>query len=393
MNKHLTKLFVALIAACPLANALAQDFDSGSDGSYGAMNITANTTLNLPSNGVFNCTTINVATGVTLKFNRNPLNTPVYLLAKSNVTISGTIDVGGRPGTQSPPVGGQGGPGGFDGGSPGFDILPPGAGYGPGGGRGGSESTSPNGVGSGSYATVGQHSNSTNRGAAYGNALVVPLIGGSGGGGIVGTAGVAGRGGSGGGGAVLIASTTRIIVSGGIFARGGVFVNGPYNNGSGGAVRLVAPIVSGGGSINVLGGVDNNQSFGGAGRIRIDAIDRSTLGLVLQGPGTVGGFMAVFPSPLPRLDILQAADTVIPEGNPAPVQVLLPFGSTSNRTVTVQARDFNAAVPINVVLTPEVGLPRVYPMTIQNAASNPATATVNVILPANTVVTINAWTR
>ena len=93
------------------------------------------------------------------------------------------------------------------------------------------------------------------------------------------------------------------------------------------------------------------------------------------------------------MDILQAADTNIPEGNPAPVQVQLPFGSTTNRTVTVQARDFNASVPIAVVLTPDSGRPQVYPVTIDNVAANPATITVDVTLPVNTVVTINAWTR
>ena len=75
------------------------------------------------------------------------------------------------------------------------------------------------------------------------------------------------------------------------------------------------------------------------------------------------------------------------------MQVQLPFGSTTNRTVTIQARDFNAAVPINVVLTPDSGVPQVYLVTIDNAAANPATITVPVTLPVNTLVTINAWTR
>src|SRR5258706_7032184 len=74
-------------------------FDSGSTGEYGPMNITSNTTLDLPVDGKFHCTTINVATNATLRFNRNPLNTPVYLLATSNVTINGTIDVSGSAGT------------------------------------------------------------------------------------------------------------------------------------------------------------------------------------------------------------------------------------------------------------------------------------------------------
>ena len=63
------------------------------------MNITTNTTLALPTNGIFNCTTITIASGATLKFNPNALNTPVYLLATNDVTINGTIDVSGSLGT------------------------------------------------------------------------------------------------------------------------------------------------------------------------------------------------------------------------------------------------------------------------------------------------------
>jgi hypothetical protein len=193
----------------------------------------------------------------------------------------------------------------------------------------------------------------------------------------------------------LIASTTRINVSGSIVARGGgdSIPAIHHRNGSGGGIRLLAPVVSGGGIINVQSGSAVYPNYGGLGRIRIDTIDRTALQFNFQGPASVGAFMAVFPNPLPRLDILQAADTNIPEGNSAPVQVQLPFGSSTNRTVTIQARDFNAEVPINVVLTPDTGRPQVYSVTITNIAANPATITVPVTLPVNTLVTVNAWTR
>src|SRR2546430_13778595 len=85
------------LASNPLC-AQSQPFDSGSDGSYGPLDITANTTLDLPPDGILKCTTITIASGATLKFNRNALNTPVYLLATGNVTLDGTIDVsGGSP--------------------------------------------------------------------------------------------------------------------------------------------------------------------------------------------------------------------------------------------------------------------------------------------------------
>src|SRR5881296_1745549 len=99
---HCTKGALATLlatAACLEHKASGQPFSSGSDGSYGPLNITSDTTLDLPTNGIFNCTTISVARSMTLRFNRNPLNTPVYLLATSNVVIDGVIDVSGKNGS------------------------------------------------------------------------------------------------------------------------------------------------------------------------------------------------------------------------------------------------------------------------------------------------------
>lgn len=103
--------------------------------------------------------------------------------------------------------------------------------------------------------------------------------------------------------------------------------------------------------------------------------------------------MVVFPIPTPQLSIIQAAGTVIAEGTPAPVQIQLPYNSTTNRTVTVQARDFNAVVLVDVLLTPESGASVKYQTNIDNTVVNPATAVVNVVVPVNTVVNVKAWTR
>src|SRR5947209_533103 len=167
----LSALFLSSLIACA---SPAQNFSSGSDGSYGPLNITSNTTLTLPSNGTFNCTTITIASGATLTFNRNPLNTPVYLLATSNVLLNGYIDVSGKQGSGSSR--GEGGPGGFDGGNPGLGpSVPPGAGYGPGGGKGGPDDNTDNSAGAGAYGSVPAAGNSTNKGASYGSPLLVPL--------------------------------------------------------------------------------------------------------------------------------------------------------------------------------------------------------------------------
>src|SRR6266550_473614 len=70
-------------------------FNSGSDGSYGPLSPTSNTNLDMPPDGIFHCTTINIPNGVIVYFNRNGLNTPVYLLAQSNVVISGALNLEG----------------------------------------------------------------------------------------------------------------------------------------------------------------------------------------------------------------------------------------------------------------------------------------------------------
>ncbi len=394
MTKTTKMTALSLLAVSAVAShSLAQNFSSGSDGSYGPINITSNTTLDLPTNGIFNCTTISVAANATLSFNRNPLNTSVYLLATGDVAINGTIDVSGKPGSTSPPIGGAGGPGGFDGGVPGDNAgpIPPGAGYGPGGGKGGVYADAVSGAGSGSYGSIASSGNSTNKGAIYGSPLLVPLVGGSGGGG---SSGAPGRGGDGGGGAILVASNTRIEITnaGKIYASGGGCNS--VQNGSGGAIRLIAPLVAGNGILRARGVSEMGCSvYGGDGRIRIDCTDRRALQLGALPSARVGAFMTVFPNPIPRLDIVEAAGTLVPEGTGGPVLVTLPFGSPTNQTIKVQARNFNGVVPINVVLTPESGDPVTFPATIDNQAANPAMATVNVVVPVNVVVTVNAWTR
>ena len=65
-----------------------------SDGSDGPFNpIGPLFTVDLPSDGIFNFTTINIPEGVTVKFNRNAANTPVYFAATDDVIINGVIDV------------------------------------------------------------------------------------------------------------------------------------------------------------------------------------------------------------------------------------------------------------------------------------------------------------
>lgn len=394
----------------------AQDFVSGSTGADGALNVTTDRTIQLPPNGILNYTTVNVAEGATLTFFRNALNTPVYMLATSNVTISGTIDVSGKA-PIAPFAGGVGGPGGFDGGPGGFTasggaITRAGAGLGPGAGRSGNFNFGVPGegtAGSGAYSTRGDFFASYQNpkvGQVYGSSLLIPIVGGSGGGGIDGDPN---GGGSGGGGALLIASSTLIQINsnGRLQSYGGSFNEGDpkHNLGSGGAIRLVAPRVYGNGTITVPGGF--SRPFGmyaGSGRIRIDSIfkyeptnaanQNLSINFFPNDVTSVGSTMIVFPPNNPRLDLVKAAGRDIVEGTGSRVNIQLPFGSDTNQTVTIQARDFNRSVPIRVVLTPASGDPLSYDATINNPnANNPAQAVVPVKIPMNQVVEINAWTR
>lgn len=382
-----TALFILL--AAPL-HCAAQPFQSGSDGSFGPINTGGTTlTLDVPPDGIFRASTINVGSGGRLQFRRNALNTPVYLLAAGDVVISGTIDVSGTRGSGSAP--GSGGPGGFDGGAPGSVGLPGGDGQGPGAGRNGlSVGNNADDAGPGSYATASTTGPAAKRGPTYGNPLLFPIVGGSGGGG---AAGNPGWGGGGGGGALIIASSTRITLSGTIRATGGQALSSTVQNtGSGGAVRLVAPIVSGNGSIDVRG--DGGNSGKGDGRIRVDALDRTGIAFGYQPvtSASVGGLMAVFPDPLPRLDIVEAAGRAIPVDS-GPTQVLLPTGSPPNQTIKVRARDFGQTVPIRVVLTPDNGPSQSFDAQIDNAAANPAEIAVNVSFPPNVLTHVHVFSR
>jgi hypothetical protein len=390
----LTAFCLPLCAALLLsvAPAMGQPFSSGSTGADGDLHVTNHLTLNLPPDGVFHFNTITVDWNRTLTFNRNALNTPVYLLARSNVMIAGEIRVDGkdRPGNFQ---GGAGGPGGYDGGFGGFisgtNALPAGAGKGPGGGLRGENSSI---VGSGAYSTAVKATGTSRSGTNYGNPLLIPLVGGSGGGGVDGSIN---GGGGGGGGAILIASDTVIRIPGGtVTASGG---GGEANNsGSGGAIRLVSPRVYGNGSLQVPGG----NSTAGLGRIRVDSVLKvepndptEFLGLNMTPGYTLGANMVVFPSNLPRLDVVAIGTNSIPFGTGSPVFFFFDVGASTNQTVTVQARNFNTnAVPIEVALIPDSGEKVTFPGVINNSV-NPGQLVVPVAVTPNTKVEVQAWIR
>lgn len=390
MFKHLIKTssmktkIIALLSLVIGGSSLhAQNpaFNNGSNGSYGPMNITANTTLQLPADGIFHCTTVSIA--ATLKFSKNPNNTPVYILATGDIVLSGLIDVSGK--NPSGPVGGFGGVGGFDGGAGQIGGIQSGSGFGPGGGRGMTASGTTQGPGA--YRIRGGFTAA--QGAVYGNSLIIPLVGGSGGGGCTNSGSPSGGGG--GGGAILLSSNTRVLFQNGtILANCGGGVSS-YSSGSGGAIRIVSPLVGGNVTVSATGagGIDS-----GSGRIRIDAFDISTLTFAGNPrPDAYGTVMVVFPSPIPKLSVSNAAGTAVAENAAGPVSVILPAGTNPNQTIQVRARDFGGVVPIRVRLVPESGDATTYDAFVDNTVDNPATANVPVTLPINTGVQVEVFTR
>ena len=304
-------LLLASLATIPITSFA---FDAGSDGSYGVINFTNNSTtpltntLALPADGIFRCGSINIGTNCYVNFTANALNTPVYLLAQSNIVVAGIIDVSGKPGQTNGSLPTIPGPGGFAGGAGGTPSasIPAGSGQGPGGGAPINNGTSTGGA----FATAGAGNSAT-----YGNLLLVPLVGGSGGGGFSGGSTYPAASGGAGGGAIVLASSTSVTMNGGILARGGnnVLIIAPYyisGGGSGGGVRIVAPSVSVAGFIDVSGGTNSSSpsgGYGGNGRVRIDTISTVNAKVIGNGEGgaipvvSYGRSLFVWPFASPQL--------------------------------------------------------------------------------------------
>jgi len=365
-------------------------FVSGSTGVDGAFNPTESQTLILPESGVFNFTTINIPSGVTIRFSRNARNTPVTILASGNVTISGAIDISGAVGTVG--LGGAGGPGGFSGGTGGPGGVPTLSsagvgGDGPGGGAGGPISNTAGvfGVGGGGgFATPGLPGNSSlsnavvgDGGPKYGLPTLIPLIGGSGGGGEGGRGAVAGSvtggGGGGGGGALLIASSGTIDFSApdtGIFridANGGSGMGSLVGGagGSGGAVRLVANRIIGTLRIGASGGGSSTGAHGGGGFVRLEAFDLTSLNLFSVNFGTPTPRVTmstpgvVIPANAPSIRIVSVAGIAPPNQPNGSLQgapdIILPANQSNPASVALAASNIPLGTTLQVTLTPETG--------------------------------------
>lgn len=226
---------------------------------------------------VFKFSSVTIGSGRIVRFINHPSRAPVIWLVEGDVDISinGTIDLRGEIAKNAFAGPGEPGPGGFRGGYGHSEVSGPSAGFGPGGAGvqsfvGGTNTR----ASSGSHATVGARGNlddpSNVPGPIYGNARVLPLLGGSGGASFSGVFSPLRRSGGAGGGALLIVAGGSIRIDGKIDASGGN--GGSVGGGAGGAIRLVAPVVSGLGRLIALGGISHpGPLVAGDGRIHIEA--------------------------------------------------------------------------------------------------------------------------
>ncbi len=355
--------------------ALSQ-VNTGSDGSDGALNPTADIVINMADHpsGVYKYSSVIIPNNVTVTFIPNASNTPVYWLVQSNVVINGTIDVRGQNGSGAQcgpaPTGGLGGPGGWAGGNGSPSIT---SGQGPGGGQfaipscitGWTIYESAN-ASFGNLGTTNYGCNSP--GPTYGNIFLIPLMGGSGG---SGTSDYSGVGGGGGGGAILIAASGSITLIGPILADAGSSscsgnCGAAAGGGSGGAVRLVAAKITGTGGIYTRGGAGGCTGHGGDGRVRFDTYENDFSGPIVHAVFTQGSQFIINPSSgqIPQLTVasiggvsvsappsgaLSTPDAVISsqQNNPIPVVVQcanLPL----NTQVTVSVKPMNGS-PVSAI--------------------------------------------
>jgi len=393
-------LLITIIAACFVwitAPQVHAAFNSGSTGADGALNPSANTTLQVPPSGVFNFTTINIPTGVSVTFTPNASNTPVTLLTTGDVVINGTISVTGKPGNtgSSGGLGGAAGPGGYRGGNGSSQSgVNGGGGFGPGGGNGATGLTGVTVAGAGSFGTAG---GGTSSGPTYGTTVLLPEVGGSGGGGGASGGSATGGGGGGAGGAILIASSGNITLNGGspITADGGaggagVTVGnggGGGGGGSGGAIRLIANTISGAGPVFARGGNGGVAgtivaAAGGKGRIRLEAFTISLTGNI--DPSASSGLPTVValtnPPTLSITSVAGQSAPATPTGGSGGVDITLP---TQTGPVTIQVAGHQVPTGTTVIVTvlPETGAP-VTGTAVLSGTLDSSTTSVSLSLPS-----------
>lgn len=402
------KFLIAVLFALLCASGLgAQTFNSGSNGSDGALDLTAQSgtivfnpasftpPLDPDGDSIYHFTTITIPSGLTLRFPAETLGVkPIIWLASGEVRIEGILDLDGGPGhsVAGPRIPPSAGAGGYQGGLGGTDTEAVQPGRGPGG--------APQAGGGAGYSSLGGGPSGAG-GPVYGNPFLIPLVGGSGGAGGSFAPSVPGNrfgaGGGSGGGAILIASSSSMNIHGGtIRANGGVGTcnsgegTAPQSSGggSGGAIRLMAVNISGSTTILANGGTScNGGGVGSKGRIRLEAFNLSLTGAISPSPATAPPGLVFPPASAPVIRIVSIGGTAVP-ASPTGSFVMPDVTLDNATTVTIQLEGSKVPVGtiVKVTLTPETG-------PIQTVDSTPLAGTFESSIATATVTLPHGFSR
>lgn len=385
--------FLAVMASiAPLLSAQVREFDSLSDESDGDLileprqtpydgNVVLGTPTSLDPTGgdplhgryVYHFRTVHIKEGATLRLGADTLGEgqPVVWLASGEVKIDGVVDLDGKFST-APGQRAEAGAGGYRGGTERAD------GNGPGGGRGGVHG------GGGAHLRAGVCAFCPGPSLPYGNAHLLPLLGGSGGAG-----GDADRGG-GGGGALLVASSVSIVIAptGSVSARGG---NGTDTStsiaggGSGGGLRFVAPMVRPDGRIAVGGGSGRSGAVGSPGRVRIESFVRLNSNVDPSESLSFGPPGLLFlPVTAPRVVVKRIGNVDVPAvvtGGPERPDVTI--DANGNVAIEVESTNVPLGTRVRLTVNPDVGNSTTAEVTLQAVPGQPSkgTASATVRLP------------
>jgi hypothetical protein len=412
-----TFLLVSILCFASAGLSQGQTFSSGSTGADGPLNITAqgvtnfdprtvNPTLHADGNLIYNFTTINIAAGSTLRLSGNLITGPIFFLASGAVQIAGTIDLSGENGLDTLSIANLAsrvpaapGTGGFAGGVGG--ICAPGS-------LGCSNNianvpTAQPGNGPAGGAVAGPNDQFGFPGNFSGTQFLIPLIGGSGGGGHnSNNLNTIFCGGGAGGGAILIASSISITMTGNSAptitangGRGGCPAN-PFAGGgagSGGAIRLMAPIITHnlGGSFSnfnprllVAGGVGGvGSQVGGQGRVRLEAFQINGSGSADATPASALSTSLPISVPLP------AASSIINVTSIAGIPInanpfIFPDVSITTNApvpVVIQARSVPLGAALKLFIYSETGPDQVIDVPALQGTLQQSTSTVNIAFP------------
>ncbi len=205
-----------------------------------------------------------------------------------------------------------------------------------------------------------------------------------------------------------MASSTRIVVTGAVRANGGN--GGPLSlggcatsagSGSGGAIRLVAPDVTGAGALQAAGPA--NVCLGGEprnGRIRLEAFSLGFTGATTPaasvsaapGPVTAASTPALINLPTLRISAVGGvAAPANPSGSYTTADVSLPPGTTNPVLVTLTASNIPVGTIVTVKLIPQAGDPTSGNSGPSTGTFASATATASVTFPSGQVSVLNAF--